>query len=95
MVVPRRDSRSLLASRGWSVSSTNDTRLAQEALRRALIARRPELGLLHHTDRGSPYASLAYTAILRQYGVVASRSRAGDCSDGAVVEKAQSAAFAA
>ena len=71
---------------GWSVSPTNDTKLAQEALRRALMARRPELGLLHHTDRGSPYASLAYTAILRQYGVVASMSRAGDCYDNAVVE---------
>lgn len=71
---------------GWSVSLNNDTQLAQEALRRALMARRPELGLLHHTDRGSPYASLAYTAILRQYGLVASMSRAGDCYDNAVVE---------
>jgi transposase InsO family protein len=71
---------------GWSVSPNNDTKLAEEALRRALKARRPGLGLLHHTDRGSPYASLAYTAILRQYGVVASMSRAGDCYDNAVVE---------
>ena len=71
---------------GWSVSSTNDTKLAQEALQRALVARRPALGLLHHTDRGSPYASLAYTAILRQNGVVASMSRAGDCYDNAVAE---------
>lgn len=71
---------------GWSVSSTNDTKLAQEALQRALAARRPALGLMHHTDRGSPYASLAYTAVLRQYGVVASMSRAGDCYDNAVVE---------
>jgi transposase InsO family protein len=71
---------------GWSVSPMNDTKLAQEALRSALMARRPELGLLHHTDRGSPYASLAYTTILRQYGVVASMSRAGDCYDNAVVE---------
>jgi putative transposase len=71
---------------GWSVSSTNDTALAAEALRRALVARRPEAGLLHHTDRGSPYAALAYTAILRQYGVVASMSRSGDCYDNAVVE---------
>jgi transposase InsO family protein len=71
---------------GWSVSRTNDTALASEALRRALVARRPEAGLLHHTDRGSPYAALAYMAILRQYGVVASMSRAGDCYDNAVVE---------
>jgi putative transposase len=71
---------------GWSVSPTNDTKLAQEALGRALAARRPKLGLLHHTDRGSPYASVAYTAVLRQYGVVASMSRAGDCYDNAAVE---------
>jgi putative transposase len=71
---------------GWSVSVTNDTVLASEALRRALVARHPESGLLHHTDRGSPYAALAYTSILRQHGVVASMSRAGDCYDNAVVE---------
>jgi putative transposase len=71
---------------GWSVSPTTDTKLAQEALRRELIARRPELGLLHHTDHGSSCASLAYTSILRQYGVVASMSRAADCYDNAVVE---------
>ena len=71
---------------GWSVSTSNDTALASEALKRALVARRPEAGLLHHTDRGSPYAGLAYTAILRQYGIVASMSRAGDCYDNAVVE---------
>jgi len=71
---------------GWSVSATNDTALASEALRRALAARHPSAGLLHHTDRGSPYAALAYTAILRQHGVVTSMSRAGDCYDNAVVE---------
>ena len=68
------------------MSAKNDTALASEALRRALVARRPDVGLLHHTDRGSPYAALAYTNILRQYGIVASMSRAGDCYDNAVVE---------
>lgn len=71
---------------GWSVSRSNDAKLAQMALMRALRARRPRPGLLHHTDRGSPYAALAYTAILRQNGAVASMSRAGDCYDNAVVE---------
>lgn len=71
---------------GWSVSAHNDTALASEALRRALLARRPGVGLMHHTDRGSPYAALAYTSILRQHGIVASMSRAGDCYDNAVVE---------
>jgi hypothetical protein len=40
---------------GWSVSRSNDTKFAQTALVRALKARRPRRGLLHHTDRGSPY----------------------------------------
>jgi putative transposase len=71
---------------GWSVSEINDARLAQEALREALRTRQPALGLIHYTDRGSPYASLAYTSILHQYGVVSSMSRAGDCYDNAVVE---------
>lgn len=71
---------------GWSVSRSNDTSLAQMALVRALKARRPRPGLVHHTDRGSPYAALAYTAILRQNGAVSSMSRAGDCYDNAVVE---------
>ena len=71
---------------GWSVSPTNDAKLAQRALQGALRARRPAVGLLHHSDRGSPYASLAYTSILRQHGILASMSRAGDCYDNAVVE---------
>lgn len=71
---------------GWSVSTTNNTALASEALGRALVARHPGAGLLHHTDRGSPYAALAYTSILRQHGIIASMSRAGDCYDNAVVE---------
>jgi transposase InsO family protein len=71
---------------GWSAGDINDARLAQEALQDALKARRPQAGLLHHTDRGSPYASVAYTTILRQHGAVASMSRAGDCYDNAVVE---------
>lgn len=71
---------------GWSISAINDARLAQEALRAALKARRPRLGLVHHTDRGSPYASVAYTTLLQHHGVVASMSRAGNCYDNAVVE---------
>lgn len=71
---------------GWSSSAINDAKLAQEALRNALKARRPGQGLLHHTDRGSPYASVAYTTILRDHGAIASMSRAGNCYDNAVVE---------
>jgi transposase InsO family protein len=45
---------------GWAASITNDRALAFEALDRALTARRPKPGLVHHSDRGSPYASEDY-----------------------------------
>jgi putative transposase len=71
---------------GWALSSTNDTALALEALRAALRLRHPPPGLIHHSDRGSPYASEAYRAELASHGIVASMSRKGDCWDNAVAE---------
>ena len=71
---------------GWAISETNDRALALEALRRALVARRPAAGLVHHSDRGSPYASDDYQAALRDAGIVPSMSRSGDCWDNAVAE---------
>lgn len=71
---------------GWAASATNDRALALEALTRALRSRHPALGLVHHSDRGSPYASEDYRKVLRAQGVVASMSRAGDCWDNAVAE---------
>ncbi len=60
--------------------------LALEALRKGLLSRRPAAGLVHHSDRGSPYASDAYRAELAAHGLVASMSRKGDCWDNAVAE---------
>jgi putative transposase len=71
---------------GWATSATNDRALALDALEKALQARRPAAGLLHHSDRGSPYASGDYRQALRQRGLVASMSRSGDCWDNAVAE---------
>jgi len=71
---------------GWATSATNDRSLALAALARACEARRPSPGLLHHTDRGSPYASDDYQTALAQRGIVASMSRTGDCYDNAVAE---------
>ena len=71
---------------GWAASETNDRALALDALRRALSARRPAAGLLHHSDRGSPYASDDYQAALSERGLIASMSRKGDCWDNAVAE---------
>jgi transposase InsO family protein len=71
---------------GWAMSPNNDTTLALEVLRAALHRRRPPPGLVHHSDRGSPYASDAYRAELAGHGIVPSMSRKGDCWDNAVAE---------
>ncbi len=57
-----------------------------DALRDALTRRRPLAGLIQHSDRGSPYASVEYRAELDRFGIVASMSRKGDCWDNAVAE---------
>jgi putative transposase len=71
---------------GYALSERNDQELARAALQQALVLRNPKAGLLHHTDRGSPYASEAYRALLDAHGVRASMSRAGNCYDNAVAE---------
>ncbi len=71
---------------GWAMSDTNDRVLALEALNQALRSRHPPRGLVHHSDRGSPYASEEYRAVLATAGLVASMSRTGDCWDNAVAE---------
>ena len=70
----------------WAGSENNDTLLALDALQRAFKARRPPPGLLHHSDRGSPYASDDYRSELRKNHVRQSMSRKGDCWDNAVAE---------
>lgn len=71
---------------GWALSAVNDRHLAMRALQMAKQRRRPARGLLHHTDRGSPYASEDYQAVLVDNGFVCSMSRKGNCYDNAVVE---------
>jgi putative transposase len=71
---------------GWAASVTNDTALALAALQSALAARQPKPGLIHHSDRGSPYASGDYRQALNARGLVPSMSRTGDCWDNAVAE---------
>src|SRR4030095_9692519 len=68
---------------GWAASASNDRQLALDAWSRACKSRRPAPGLLHHSDRGSPYASEDYRAALKQFGAEASMSRRGDCWDNA------------
>lgn len=71
---------------GWALSARLDRHLVLTALDRALTRRRPARGLLHHSDRGSVYASGDYRERLAAAGIVASMSRRGDCWDNAVVE---------
>jgi len=71
---------------GWAVEPTLATPLVLTALRRALATRRVPRGLIHHSDRGSQYASGAYRQVLAHHGVIASMSRVGDCWDNAPVE---------
>lgn len=71
---------------GWAFADHMRRELALTALRRALNTRRPAPGLIHHSDRGSQYASNEYQKMLTEYEVGASMSRAGDCYDNAVAE---------
>ena len=71
---------------GWSMSSRMKSQLVCDALRMAIWQRRPKAGLIHHSDRGSQYASTAFRKLLRINGFKGSMSRKGDCWDNAVVE---------
>jgi transposase InsO family protein len=52
----------------------------------ALKRRRPDAGLLHHSDPGCTYASEDYQTILDAHGITCSMSRRGDCYDNAVMD---------
>jgi len=71
---------------GWAMSEHNDEPLTLAALRMALAQRQPGRGLVHHSDRGTTYASGTYQDVLARHGVVCSMSRKGNCWDNAVVE---------
>jgi transposase InsO family protein len=71
---------------GWAMGDSLATTLPLAALDMALTHRRPPAGLVHHSDRGVQYASLAYRERLAQAGLVPSMSRRGNCYDNAVME---------
>ena len=71
---------------GWSMQASLHKELVLEALSMALCQRRPGLGLLHHSDRGSQYASANYQTRLQEARISCSMSRRGNCYDNAVVE---------
>lgn len=71
---------------GWSMDQTMTSRLVVDALDMAVQARRPEVGLLTHSDRGSQYASAHYQEKLARHGVTCSMSGVAQCWDNAPVE---------
>ena len=71
---------------GWSMSGNCDEELVERALAQALARRRPQAGLVHHSDRGSQYTSKAYQTCLEQADIQSSMSRKGNCWDNAAME---------
>ena len=71
---------------GWSFRDTLHTELPADALKMALERRRPRPGLIHHSDRGSQYASEEYQKLLQAHGVISSMSGKGNCYDNAAKE---------
>lgn len=71
---------------GWSMSESLDRTLVLRALQMAYQRRKPAAGLIHHSDRGSQYASDDYRKLLKSYGMRMSMSRKGNCWDNAPME---------
>ena len=71
---------------GWALDRTMEDELTLSALRMALSRRVVEPGLVHHSDRGSQYASGDYTDLLKENGIVISMSRKGNPWDNAACE---------
>lgn len=71
---------------GWATAPHMRTKLVLDALQRAVRDRKPPAGMIHHSDRGSQYASADYRGFLRRHQVQCSMSRKGDCWDNAVAE---------
>ena len=71
---------------GWAMREDLKADLVVDALGMAVARRRPRPGLVHHSDRGSQYTSLAFGRTLRDSGLLASMGRRGDAYDNAPIE---------
>ena len=71
---------------GWAMAEHLRTELVVAALTMALHQRRPAAGLVHHSDHGCQYTSLAFGQRLQQAGILPSMGSIGDCYDNAVAE---------
>jgi putative transposase len=71
---------------GWSMAEHMRAELVVDALQMAIARRRPAPGLIHHSDQGSQYVSLAFGQAAREAGIARSMGSKGDCYDNAVAE---------
>ena len=71
---------------GWSLNAHMKADIVTDALTMAWFRRRPSAGVMHHSDRGSQYASHAFQDKLKEYGMICSMSRKGQCWDNAPTE---------
>ena len=71
---------------GWAMGDDMSRQLTLRALEMAVQRRRPPPGLIHHSDRGSQYASGDYQKALKKHEMICSMSRKGNCWDNAVAE---------
>ncbi|MFG1685210.1 IS3 family transposase [Nonomuraea sp. NPDC049269] len=71
---------------GWAMAEHMRTELVTDALAMALHQRRPEAGVIHHSDKGGQYTSLAFGQRCEQAGVRPSTGRTGTCFDNAITE---------
>lgn len=72
---------------GWSLGTRITTELTLEALRMAIVSRRPKAALVHHSDRGSQYGSSDYQDALLEHDLMQSFSRPGTPTDNPVCER--------
>jgi len=71
---------------GYAMGERLTRNLVSQSLLRAVLAKRPPQGLIHHSDRGSQYCSHDFRSVLKRYGLKASMSRKGNCFDNAPME---------
>jgi putative transposase len=71
---------------GYAMGEKLTKSLISQSLLGAVSTRRPEKGLLHHSDRGSQYCSYEYQSLMKHFGLEASMSGAGNCYDNAPME---------
>jgi len=71
---------------GYAMGERLTRNLVSQSLFKAVAAKRPTKGLIHHSDRGSQYCSHEYRNILERFGLKASMSRKGNCFDNAPME---------